>query len=290
MDVAEPDAEPLVELRGVGHRFDGPPVLDGVDLQVGPRSFTGIVGPSGAGKTTLLRAIVGGLVPTSGTVRRPAGLQVGYVPQVEAVDWSFPVSVGEVALMGRRPAHRWPWATRAERVAVASMLDRLGLAGLERRHIRDLSGGQQQRVFVARALLQDAHLLVLDEPTAGIDVRARHELLHLLADLHRAGQDGPGLAIVLTTHDLNGLAAHLPHLVCLNRRVVATGAPLDVLTPSVLETTFGAPMDVLVHSGLPVVVDAHPHRHPHVATAPGSPPIDGRDAERSPIEAEGRAG
>ena len=96
------------------------------------------------------------------------------------------------------------------------MLDRLGLGGLGGRHIRDLSGGQQQRVFIARALLRRPQLLVMDEPTSGVDVRTRHELLHLLAELH-----GDGLAIVLSTHDLNGMAAHLPRLVCLRRRVIA---------------------------------------------------------------------
>lgn len=274
--VADPAAETLVAARAVTHRFGDDPVLADVDLVLDRDSFTGIVGPSGAGKTTLLRVLLGSLAPSSGRVDRRAGLRIGYVPQVEAVDWSFPVTVGEVALMGRAPEHPWPWTGRSERLAVAGMLDRLGLAGLERRHIRDLSGGQQQRVFVARALLQGAGLLVLDEPTAGVDVATRHDLLHLLADLHH----DRGVAIVLTTHDLNGLAAHLPHLVCLNRSVVASGAPIDVLTPPVLEATFGAPMEVLVHSGLPVVVDVHHHVHPaparteqapHGHPPPGSP-------------------
>lgn len=254
----------LVDLVGVSHRYGRRPgsdeVLHDVTMSVGAGTFTGIVGPSGSGKTTLLRLVTGALDPTSGAVTRRAGLRIGYVPQVETVDWTFPVSVGEVALMGRPPAHRWPWATPTERSAVGGVLERLGLSGLEGRHIRDLSGGQQQRVFVARALLQGAELLVLDEPTSGVDVRTRHDLLHLLADLHRTD----GVALVITTHDLNGLAAHLPHLVALNRRVVATGTPTDVLVPSVLETTFGAPMDVLVHSGLPVVIDRPPtHRHAH---------------------------
>jgi ABC-type Mn2+/Zn2+ transport system ATPase subunit len=245
-----PDA--LVRLEGVTCAYDGEPVVVGASLAVGPGAFVGIVGPSGSGKTTLLRALLGTLPPRQGVVTRAPGLRVGYVPQRESVDWSFPVSVTEAVLMARpRARGRWaPWASPAERAEAHAVLERLGLGGLAGRHIRDLSGGQQQRVFIARALLRRPQLLVMDEPTSGVDVRTRHELLHLLDELHREG-----LAIVLTTHDLNGMAAHLPRLVCLNRRVVAEGAPLDVLTPQVLEATYGAPLEVLVHGGMPVVID-----------------------------------
>jgi ABC-type Mn2+/Zn2+ transport system ATPase subunit len=249
----------LARLDGVTCAYDREPVVDDVTLAVAADDFLGVVGPSGAGKTTLLRALLGTLRPRTGSVVRAPGLRIGYVPQRESVDWSFPVTVAEAVLMARpRSPGRWvPWAGRDERAEVADVLDRLGIGDLGGRHIRDLSGGQQQRVFIARALLRRPQLLVMDEPTAGVDVRTRHELLHLLGDLH-----GDDLAIVLTTHDLNGLAAHLPRLVCLRGRVVAEGAPLDVLTPAVLEATYGAPMDVLVHGGMPVVVD-----RAHVAPA-----------------------
>ena len=137
-------------------------------------------------------------------MRRP-GVRFGYVPQVDAVDWSFPVTVDDVVAMAI--PRRWPRMGDDDRGRVASVLERLGIGELGSRHIRALSGGQQQRVFVARALVASPDVLVLDEPAGGVDVAARHELLHLLADLHH-----DGTTIVLTTHDINGLAAHLPRL------------------------------------------------------------------------------
>lgn len=243
-------AEPLLRLRAVGHTFGEHPVLSGVDLDIAPNEMLGIVGPSGSGKTTLLRVLLGAVRPTSGNVTRRPGLRVGYVPQVETVNWNFPVTVAEVVLMARVREGRWPWPSAAEREAAAEMLERLGIGKLGHRHIRELSGGQQQRVFIARALLGRPDVLFLDEPTSGVDVRTRHEVLHLLHVLN----DG-GLAIVLTTHDLNGMAAHLPQLLCLNVRVAGRGTPRDVLVPEILERVYGAPMDVLEHAGMMLVVD-----------------------------------
>ncbi len=254
--------EPLVRLDSVELSYDGAPVLAGVDLTLRAGDFVGVVGPSGAGKTTLLRLALGTLRPTAGRVERARGLRVGYVPQLETVSWSFPVTVAECVLMVR--SDRWlPWATRAERRAVTEVLDRLGIAHLADRHIRELSGGQQQRMFLARALLRDPQLLLLDEPTSGIDVATRHEMLHLLGHLH-----DDGMTILLTTHDLNGVAAHVPDLVAMNGTVLRRGAPADVMTPTVLEQTFGAPMDVLEHLGMPVVLDRKRHPRRPVVEAP----------------------
>ena len=241
----------LLSVRRVSHAFDlGGLVLDDVTLHVRERQLTGIVGPSGSGKTTLLRVLLGSIAPLHGAVNRRAGLRVGYVPQVEAVNWNFPITVHEAVLMAR-PARRFrPRATRAELALVDGVLGQLGIGALGGRHIRELSGGQQQRVFIARALIGSPDLLLMDEPTSGIDVRTRHEVLHLLEDLNR-----DGLAIVLTTHDLNGMAAHLPHLVCLNTSVQGEGPPAAVLTPDILERTYGAPMEVLQHAGMPLVID-----------------------------------
>ena len=240
----------MIELLDVTCSYGGAPVLLDVDLRLERGQLTGVVGPSGSGKTSLLRVLLGSLRPVAGTVEREAGVRVAYVPQVETVSWSFPVTVAECVLMSRTRGRRLPWASGEERAQLDDVLWRLGIGDLADRHIRALSGGQQQRVFLARALFAAPDLLLLDEPTSGVDVATRHDVLHLLGDLNAGG-----LSILLTTHDLNGIAAHLPNIVCLNRSVIAAGPPAQVLRPDVLERTYGAPMQVLEHGGMPVVVD-----------------------------------
>jgi zinc/manganese transport system ATP-binding protein len=255
---------PIVQLRNVTHAYDGAPVLEDVSLTIPEGAFVGIVGPSGSGKTTLLRLIAGQLQAVTGTVEtgvegRP--VRIGYVPQLEAVDWSFPVTVEEVVLMGMASSERLPRASRRARAATVELLDRLGIADLRRRQIRDLSGGQQQRAFLARALVGRPDLLLLDEPTSGVDIKTRHDILHLLHALNHEA-----IAVVLTTHDLNAVAAHLPRLVCLHRRVIAEGTPAEVLTPEVLRRLYGAEMVVIQREGMLLVGDVpsatrDPHDH-----------------------------
>ncbi len=241
----------LIRAEGVSVSYGGPLVLDDVTLSVPRGDLIGIVGPSGSGKSTLIGALLGVVPPTAGTVSRADGVTVGLVPQVERIDWNFPITVAECVAMARATGWRMPWISKSERREIASTLARLGLSGLDRRHIRDLSGGQQQRVFLARALFTGADVVMLDEPTSGLDVKTRHEVLHLLRDLN-----ADGLTIVISTHDLNGIASHLPRIVCLNTTVIEAGRPDDVLRPDVLEATYGSPMQILEHSGMRVVVDA----------------------------------
>ncbi len=153
--------QPLIELRDVSHQFGPKPVLEDIFLHLHPGQFAALVGPSGAGKTSLLKLILGVLRPTHGevcvdgcTIGADRHLRVAYVPQLETVDWNFPVTVEQVVLMGRvAGSPRLPWHSRKDKQIAMEMLDRLEIADLARRHIRDLSGGQQQRVFLARALI-----------------------------------------------------------------------------------------------------------------------------------------
>ena len=252
--------------------YDGSVVLEDISVKLAPGSFVAAVGPSGAGKTTLLRAILGEVKPRLGRVLvggRPArerAARVGYVPQVETVDWDFPITVQEVVHLGRAAeGGPWPWPSRGERRECAALLDRIGLAGLGRRHIRELSGGQQQRVFLARALFRRPSVLVLDEPTSGVDVATKREILNLLYELN-----SDGITVVMTTHDLNGVAAHLPRLLCLNGVLIADGPPAAVFTPEILLQTFGAEMIVFRHGDLLLTAEApghaldhHHHLHDH---------------------------
>lgn len=240
----------LIRAEQVSVSYGGPLVIHDVTFSVPRGDLIGIVGPSGSGKSTLIGVLLGVVKPSSGSVSRAKDVTVGLVPQVERIDWNFPITVAECVAMARATGWRTPWISKAERIEIAATLDRLGLQGLDRRHIRDLSGGQQQRVFLARALFTGADVVMLDEPTSGLDVKTRHEVLHLLRDLN-----AEGLTIVISTHDLNGIASHLPRIVCLNKTVIGAGRPDDVLRPDVLEATYGSPMQILEHSGMRVVVD-----------------------------------
>ncbi|MCL1594844.1 MAG: metal ABC transporter ATP-binding protein [Actinomycetia bacterium] len=247
-------AEPtLVHLESVAYAYAEDVVLDQVTLGIDRRSLVGIVGPSGSGKTTLLKILGGVLDPIRGSRIAAAGMRIGYVPQVETVNWYFPVTVDEVVLMGSPERRIGIGYTKHERNRAHNLLHDLGIGHFEHRHIRELSGGQQQRVFIARALMADPDLVLLDEPMSGVDVKTRQDVLEILSDLTHQG-----VAVVLTTHDLNGVAAHLPYIVCVKGRVVAEGPPGETLVPSVLLETFGAEMELIEHEGHPIVIDKHP--------------------------------
>ena len=259
---------PLVEIAGLSCGYEKQRVLEGVDLQIRRGDFVGLLGPSGSGKTTLLRSMLGAVDIYGGEViidgadvsrKRP---RIGYVPQLETIDWNFPVTVREVVMMGRTMENRFfPWYRREEKRLADRMLEQLGILHLAGRHIRQLSGGQQQRAFLARALVSSPSLLLLDEPTSGVDVKTRDDVMHLLHDLNHEG-----VTIVITTHEINAVAVHLPWLALIVKsadgagRVLAEGPPSEVITAELLRQTYGAEMPVIHYEGMPIVAES-PHRY-----------------------------
>lgn len=251
----------IIRLTNLSAGYDGKAVFDAVNMRVRPGEFVGIVGPSGSGKTTLMKVLLGAVAVYSGEALvegKPVGARrrpsVGYVPQLETIDWNFPVTVEEVVMMGRAMnSGPWPWPRRSDREEMRALLARLGIEQYRKQHIRNLSGGQQQRVFLARALIRNPRLLILDEPTSGVDIKTRDDILHLLVDLHH-----DGVTVVLSTHELNAVAAHLPRVVCINHGVIADGRPSDIFTTDVLRRTYGGDMVVVKQDGMTLVADT-PH-------------------------------
>lgn len=265
--------QPLIELHHVNFGYADKLILNDINLHLHPGQFAGLVGPSGAGKTSLLKLVLGSLKASHGQVMLNSSasgrgkLRIGYVPQLETVDWNFPVTVEQVVWMGCiRQSGWWPWPTRAERAIVAGILERLEIGDLAGRHIRDLSGGQQQRVFLARALISEPDLLVLDEPTSGVDMRTAENILHLLAHLNQQG-----MTILLTTHDLNAAANHLPWVICLNKQIVAQGTPEEVFSEAVLNQTYQSDMIVLRQDGM-IFIQQRPHSHGYRDVVPNPVP------------------
>lgn len=270
------DREPLLQLRGVACGYGGRLALRGVDLQVMRGDWVGLLGPSGSGKSTLLKCILGavdvyqGEVLFQGVPIRTARPRIGYVPQLETIDWQFPVTVEQVVMMGRTAEARWlPWFSAADRKLAHGLMDRLGILRLARRHIRELSGGEQQRAFLARALVSGPKVLLLDEPTAGLDITTRDEILHLLDELNH--QD---VTILMTTHEINAVAAHLPWVVCINGRVLAEGTPSQVFTPEILKLVYGGDIPVTTYQGMTLVAERPHHfgrndRHRASGEGPG---------------------
>ncbi len=242
MRVRHDVSQPVLELDAVGVRYDGVVALDGVSARLEPGQRVAVVGPNGAGKSTLFKVISGLLAPSQGRVRvygHPPGRHacIAYVPQRDQVDWRFPVNVAEVVAMGRIGRRGWlRRPDRRDRQIVAQCLDALRLAPLARRQIGELSGGQQQRMAIARALAQEAELMLLDEPLSGLDLNSQADLLDVLDTL-----GARGLTTLVALHDLDLAAKHFDRVLLLNRAALGFGAPREVFTPQRLAAAYGAP-------------------------------------------------
>jgi ABC-type Mn2+/Zn2+ transport system ATPase subunit len=258
----------VVELERVTVCYRDLVALEAVTFKVALGEFVALIGPNGSGKTTLIKTILGLVKPASGTVRLfgkpPEQLnsdwkRIGYVPQVAQIDSHFPIRALDVVLMGRygrlgllrRPGP-------GDREAARRALEQVGIADLARRPIGRLSGGQRQRVLVARALANEPELLLLDEPTTGVDVGTTEGLFDLLETLHHQG-----ITILVVSHDVGVVAQHVDQVACVNRRLVAHGRPEQVLRGEVLECMYGPQAALMGHGEVPhMVVRRHgPHKN-----------------------------
>jgi ABC-type Mn2+/Zn2+ transport system ATPase subunit len=246
--------ETLVAARGLATGYDrSGPVIEGVTFVAGAGETIAVLGPNGGGKTTLFRALLGELRPLAGGAwvnGRPA-----YVPQIERTRLDFPVSALDVVLMGAWT--RLPWYRRSgpsERVAAERALDRVGLLGRAAAPFGALSGGERQRALVARALAQEADVVLLDEPLSGVDRTSAARVLAVLDELREEGR-----AVLVATHDAD-YARSLDAVLCLNRRQMAFGPPAATLDRAVLEATYGPEIIVLEEGQRAVAVDHHAHQ------------------------------
>jgi manganese/iron transport system ATP-binding protein len=234
-------SEPALEIEGVTVELGGRRALTDVSLRVHEGELVGLIGPNGAGKTTLLRTALGLLEPLAGTVsvagRAPGrrGPAIGYVPQRHDFAWDFPVSVADAVLSARVRQIGWLRGPGPhDRAAVDAALERVAMSALRERPVGELSGGQRQRVLVARALVRETRLLLLDEPLTGLDAPTREHLTRLFGALRHEGR-----ALLMTTHDLAAAAATCDRLCLLNRTVVADGPPGALDDPAIWLRAFG---------------------------------------------------
>jgi ABC-type Mn2+/Zn2+ transport system ATPase subunit len=238
--------------------YDGTPAIEGLSLQIPEGSRIAVVGPNGAGKSTLFKALVGELPIHSGNVSihcKPLGTHqdcVAYVPQREEIDWHFPVTVEDVVMMGR--FGRLGWLRRAsdqDKRVVARSLELIDIRNLAQHSISDLSGGQQQRVFLARALAQEPHILLLDEPFNGVDAPTQEAIFSVLDDLKKQK-----VTVMVAIHDLNQAMQYFDHAILLNKSLIAFGTPKQVFSNRNIRSAFAD--KVMIVDGTVVTDDCCP--------------------------------
>ncbi|HWQ04707.1 MAG TPA: metal ABC transporter ATP-binding protein [Longilinea sp.] len=255
-----------LEFENVMVAYNGHPILDDLSFEVPHGAQVAVVGPNGAGKSTLFKALVGLLPLRKGQIRihgLPLGQHkdcVAYIPQREEVDWRFPVTVEEVVMMGRFNNFGWLGKpTGEDHAVVLQSMDQLGITKLAKRSIGELSGGQQQRVFLARALAQEPHILLMDEPFTGVDVSTQEATLALLDDLRTLS-----VTVMVSTHDLSMAAERFERILLLKRRLIAYGPREQVFTRENIGAAFGK--QALILDNIVVVDhccpdDEHEHLH-----------------------------
>ncbi len=240
-----------LEVDGLTVSYHDQPVLRDVTVRIQARQLVAVIGPNGAGKSTLLKAVLGLIRVDAGAIRvfdQPIDLarsRVAYVPQTETVDWDFPVTAGEVVMMARYPKlGLLRRVSAADRKIVADAMETVGMTAFAKRHIRQLSGGQQQRIFLARALAQQADVLLLDEPFVGVDARTEETIFRLMDDLAAAGK-----TLIVVIHDLSEMK-RFDSIMMLNRTLVAYGPVAGTMTPENLRRTYGGRLTLLEQADL----------------------------------------
>ena len=233
-------SEPGIAVAGVVVEHDGYEALEDVTFEVDRGTLMGVLGPNGAGKSTLFDAIAGvhpitrGTVTLRGTEHRRGAL--AYVPQRDSINWNFPATALDVVMMGRSSHIAWYRRLSAhDRDVARASLERVRLWERRQALMTELSGGQRQRVFIARALAQDARIILLDEAFSGVDVAAQEGIVRVLQSLRDEGR-----IVLLATHDLTNLAERFDRVLCINRHVCAYGPPAEAFTPEVLEELYGS--------------------------------------------------
>lgn len=243
----------LVELQNVNAAYNGNPVLENINLSIQSGEFLGIIGPNGSGKTTLLKIILGILTPTSGTVSLfnhnisdfHDWQKIGYVPQKAGSNlMKFPITVWETVSLGRLNNKRWmDFETPLDTKAITSALEAVDMLQHKKRLLSELSGGQAQRVFIAKALASRPQLLVLDEPTVGVDTESQAKFYELLKMLNVQMK----LTLVLVSHDIDVVAHEVSTIACINRTIVSHGKPKDILKGDFMKKLYGEHLRMVVH-------------------------------------------
>ncbi len=231
----------LITFDGVTLGYGRRPVLTDLGFRIPEGDFLGLVGPNGAGKTTILRAILGSLSPMAGTITRAAGLRFGYVPQRDQVDYNFPLKVVDVVLMGRYDRvglARRPGKHDRDRARAA--LEHVGIADLADEPLSALSGGQRQRALIARALVGEPNLLILDEPTNGMDLVSTTQILALVRELH----ERDGLTVLMVSHALNEVANYVRRIALVLEGAFRVGDVDEIMTEETLTEMYGIPVEV----------------------------------------------
>jgi manganese/zinc/iron transport system ATP- binding protein len=232
----------VIIIRNVTVAYDKTPVLWDIDLCLPKGEMIAIIGPNGAGKSTLFQAILDFIKPITGEIQcfdlaiKEVRKKIAYIPQRSSIDWNFPTTVLEVAIMGRYRKFRWlPWERQVDIDAAQKILAMLGLDLFQNRQINQLSGGQKQRLFLARALLQEADLYLLDEPFAGVDATTEKMMMEIFTSLQNAGK-----TICIVHHDLHSVEKYFNYTVILNTRIVAAGPTSEVFNFENVQKAFGS--------------------------------------------------